>query len=53
MKNKILQTSEIVKKIKNLRNKKKIIGLCHGTFDLIHVGHIKHFKSSKKNTVSY
>ncbi len=49
MKNKIFQTSEIVKKIKNLRNKKKIIGLCHGTFDLIHVGHIKHFKSSKKN----
>ena len=40
---KILQN--IIKLKKN--NKKKII-LCHGVFDVIHVGHIKYFKEAKK-----
>ena len=45
-KNKILD----IKNLKNLRNKfigKKIV-LCHGVFDLLHVGHINYFKSAKK-----
>ena len=45
-KNKILD----IKNLKNLRNKfigKKIV-LCHGVFDLLHVGHIDHFRSSKE-----
>jgi len=45
IKNKILDT----KNLKKLRNKfvgKKIV-LCHGVFDLLHVGHISYFKSSK------
>lgn len=28
---------------------KKKIGLCHGCFDILHFGHILHFKSAKKN----
>ena len=28
------------------KNKKKVI-LCHGVFDLLHIGHIKHFKEAK------
>ena len=32
----------------NLRKKGKKIVLCHGVFDLLHVGHIKHFKKAKK-----
>ena len=46
MKNKILN----LKKLKAVRNKfksKKIV-LCHGVFDLLHVGHIDYFKSAKK-----
>ena len=35
-------------KIRNLRKKKKTIVLCHGVFDLVHLGHIEHFKSAKK-----
>ena len=36
------------KKIKHLKNRGKKIVLCHGVFDLLHIGHIKHFKSAKK-----
>lgn len=34
-------------KIRN-ENKKKKIGLCHGVFDILHNGHIQHFKNAKK-----
>ncbi len=33
---------------KTLRNKNKKIVLCHGVFDLLHIGHLKHFTSAKK-----
>lgn len=37
--------AEIVAQLK--REKKKIV-LCHGVFDLLHPGHIKHFESAKQ-----
>jgi len=43
-----LQDRKFLKRIQNLKNKKKKIVLCHGVFDLLHLGHIKHFKSAKK-----
>ena len=37
------------KKVINFYNKNnKKIGLCHGVFDLLHLGHIRHFKEAKK-----
>jgi bifunctional ADP-heptose synthase (sugar kinase/adenylyltransferase) len=42
---KILSLEKISEILKNL--KKKII-LCHGVFDLLHIGHIKHFEDAKK-----
>ena len=33
--------------IKKIKNKGKKIVLCHGTFDLIHPGHINHFEEAK------
>ncbi len=33
--------------IKNLKSKKKIIGLAHGVFDVIHLGHLEHLKQAK------
>ena len=42
---KFLEKKTLVKFIK--KNKKKIV-LCHGVFDLVHYGHLKHFKSAKK-----
>ena len=46
IKNKILD----LKGLKNIRKKlrKKKVVLCHGVFDLLHIGHINYFKSSKK-----
>jgi rfaE bifunctional protein kinase chain/domain/rfaE bifunctional protein nucleotidyltransferase chain/domain len=45
---KILEKNNFIKIIKVLRNSKKKIVLCHGVFDLVHYGHILHFKSAKK-----
>jgi len=44
--NKILD----LKSLKTIRNKfkKKKIVLCHGVFDLLHVGHINYFKAARK-----
>ena len=45
----MINTNQIINKIKTLKKKKQTIGLCHGVFDLIHYGHIKHFEIAKKN----
>ena len=33
---------------RGLKNKKKKIVLCHGVFDLLHVGHVTYFEQAKK-----
>jgi rfaE bifunctional protein kinase chain/domain/rfaE bifunctional protein nucleotidyltransferase chain/domain len=38
------QSESLIKKLK--KQKKKIV-LCHGVFDLVHIGHIKHFTVAK------
>ena len=45
---KIFNLDELKKKIFLLKKKGKKIVHCHGVFDLIHVGHIKHFSAAKK-----
>ena len=47
MKNKILSTSQLKSVLDKIRGKRKIVQ-CHGVFDLLHIGHIKHFEKSKK-----
>ena len=32
-----------------IKNKNKVIGLCHGVFDILHSGHIDHFNEAKKH----
>jgi len=44
--NKILYISEL-KKLRSKFKRKKIV-LCHGVFDLLHIGHINYFKAAKK-----
>ena len=44
----IIRFDEIEKKIRYLKKIKKRIVLCHGVFDLLHYGHIKHLEEAKK-----
>ena len=44
---KIIPSMEAEKLVSDLKKKEKKIGLCHGGFDLLHPGHIKHFESAK------
>jgi rfaE bifunctional protein kinase chain/domain len=48
MKNKIYSLNDLKKVILIEKNKNKKIILCHGVFDLLHIGHIKHLKKAKE-----
>ncbi len=45
---KIIQYKNIKKKISELKKRNKKIVLCHGVFDVIHIGHINHFKKARE-----
>ena len=47
MKEKILDIEELSKICKASKSKGKKIVHCHGVFDLLHIGHIKHFEEAK------
>ena len=42
-----IKTADEIKKILNKRGNKIKIVLCHGTFDLLHLGHINHLSEAK------
>ena len=42
--NKIFSLKNLVNISKSLKKEGKKIVLCHGVFDLLHIGHIKHLK---------
>lgn len=46
-KNKIKTIKQIEKISVNARKRKRKIVYCHGVFDLLHLGHIRHFEKSK------
>ena len=45
---KILDIGELAKRFHEFKEQGKTTVLCHGCFDLMHPGHIKHFQSAKK-----
>ena len=45
----ILEEQELKEKLLELKSQNKKIGLCVGSFDLLHPGHIAHFISAKKH----
>ena len=47
MKKKIINFLELEKILKSIKRKEKKIVHCHGVFDLLHIGHLNHFKSAK------
>jgi rfaE bifunctional protein nucleotidyltransferase chain/domain len=44
----MLGFNEAISLIVQLKLSGKEVGLCHGGFDLLHPGHVKHFESAKK-----
>ena len=44
----VIDLHSLAEKAKKLKEKNKKIVLCHGCFDLMHPGHIKHLQSAKK-----
>jgi len=47
MNRKILNIEELSKVISSLKKEGKKIVQCHGCFDLLHPGHVMHFKAAK------
>ncbi|MEQ9489835.1 MAG: PfkB family carbohydrate kinase [Alphaproteobacteria bacterium] len=45
----ILDLPALASTMAQLRRTGKKIVLCHGTFDLLHIGHIRHFEAAKKH----
>lgn len=45
---KIVSIEELARIIEKLKLEGKTVAQCHGCFDLLHLGHIKHFESAKK-----
>ena len=44
----ILNEQQLKKKITFYKKEKNKIVLCHGVFDVVHIGHIKHFEKAKE-----
>ena len=49
MSKKIKTIDELANIISDLKSQGKKIVQCHGVFDLIHIGHIKHFEEAKSH----
>lgn len=45
---KILNIDDLAARVATLRGEGKHIVHCHGVFDLMHIGHIKHFEAARK-----
>lgn len=43
-----LSIEELARILQDLRSRDKKIVHCHGVFDLLHIGHIRHFKQARK-----
>jgi len=44
----VIDLTLLAEKVREIKSEGKKIALCHGCFDLMHPGHIKHFQSAKK-----
>src|SRR3989442_1313582 len=45
---KIFSLNELARKARDLRRAGKRVVMCHGTFDLMHTGHIRHLQRAKR-----
>lgn len=43
----VYSVDELAEVIKDARASGKVVGLCHGCFDIVHIGHIRHFAAAR------
>lgn len=48
MQEKIVSLEDLAIQVETLKSQGKTVALCHGCFDLMHLGHIKHFEAASK-----
>ncbi|MDE2232355.1 MAG: adenylyltransferase/cytidyltransferase family protein, partial [Candidatus Omnitrophica bacterium] len=49
VRNKILPLKDIARRVEASKIKGKKVVQCHGVFDIVHLGHIRHFNMAKKD----
>ncbi len=47
-KEKVLTLEALAEKVRMHQGQSKTVALCHGCFDILHVGHLRHFEAAKK-----
>ena len=45
---KIKTVADLARTVESLKKKGKRVAHCHGVFDLLHPGHLKHFEAAKR-----
>lgn len=50
MKEKILDINELSIKVEQLKKECKTVALCHGCFDVLHFGHLRHFVEARNSS---
>jgi len=46
--NKIMKLEDLAEVMESLRLQNKKVVHCHGCFDLLHIGHIRHFRQARR-----
>ncbi|MFA5017322.1 MAG: adenylyltransferase/cytidyltransferase family protein, partial [Methylobacter sp.] len=49
---KIVSIDQLAQRSAELKAQGKTVALCHGTFDLLHIGHIRHLQSGSRQADS-
>jgi rfaE bifunctional protein nucleotidyltransferase chain/domain len=44
---KVLSLEDLARMVHHLKDDKKTVALCHGCFDILHIGHLRHFEAVK------
>lgn len=43
----LYSVDELAEVIRECKAARKVVGLCHGCFDILHIGHIRHFMAAR------
>ena len=44
---KLLSLEDLASTVRDLQQANRIVAMCHGCFDILHVGHVRHFEAAR------